>query len=132
LSQNPTCISEGGSVPLFCNWDKNSPIPMELESTVKINSRSKSTGSGKDLNSVCFVTVQRPFWRLSEGVHPSRQCTCRVSLVSGPAVWAKLLNGPSKERSETQELSNLLNIRWGPPISYGFCFIAPGLIPFFY
>jgi hypothetical protein len=26
-------------------------------------------------------------------------------------------------------LFNLLNIRWGPPISYGFCFIAPGPNP---
>jgi hypothetical protein len=74
MSQNLTCIAQGCSIPLLLNWDKIAPTPMELESTVKINSRSKSTGVRQGLELSLLCNCSKAFGRLPEGDHPSRRC----------------------------------------------------------
>jgi hypothetical protein len=114
-------------IPCLLNWDNIAPTPMELESTVKINSRSKLTEVRLGLELSLLCNCSKAFWASSGRGPPFQALSFGVSFVRGQAVWAKLsMVLLKKELRPRNCLTCLTCFVWGPPILYGFCFYGPG------
>jgi hypothetical protein len=116
---------------LLLNWDNIAPTPMELESTVKINSRSKLTGVRQGLELSLLCKCSKAFWVSSGRGPPFQAQSFRVSLVSGLAVWAKLSMVLQKKEQRPRNYLTCLTSVGALQFLMDSVFIAPGLISFF-